>query len=1093
MSTKASSMSAGSVLRTRFRLHALLLTALVAGLVAGPVVPALAAPATFVVTRLDDPAPNGCNSGVDCSLREAVTAANTNGNPGELDVIQLPSGWITLSIPGQLEDVNATGDLDVSETVRIVGQGRTGANVTTIDADYIDRVFDVLGVSVVFEDLRILKGQTTAGGGIRTDSPVTLRNVELRGNSATGAGMGGGAISTTSDLVLIDTVATANSAPSGYGGALHLETGGLNNRLVELQNVDIAGNTANEGAGITAWDTGDGLISLVATNSTFITNYAATSGAGVYGYFHNLSLSGVEISDNVAPAGAAGILFLGEDPASATMSLTDVTLARNNGGNAGSGVAAAYAHRVTANGVTIDADGMDVGWHSLFMNEVATGTLTDVSVTGSRGPGAQFLNSALDLQRVTLTQNSTTGSGGGIRAFGSDVSGTDVTIMDNTATAGGGIAVVGSTMRFAGLRLLDNLATGGVFTTDHAGGGVTVFDGGALHLEDSVISGNEADFGGAANVDESSTVTTTNTEIVDNTGLAAGGGLHLGTAAEASSAFTTFTGNTSPEGGAIHTADLSGTMRLGSSIVAGNDVTQCTGTGTFTSVGDNLEDTDSCGLGESSDLVDTDAMLRTVATGEGYALHPPMPESPAVDAFSGGMCGDPAFVLPGPHEVAGDHDLGGTARPTTAGSGVGASSGCDIGAHEVVPDTVLIAAGKDGVEGSTDATFVLTRTGELGGDVTVPLSYSGTATAGDHAAPASVVLPDGAASVTVTVPVLDDDEDESTETLTATIGTLRALGAGGAATVDLLDATEAGGVHRLSGDNRYETAVANALARFDPADVDTVFLATGTNFPDALAGAPLAIDRGAPILLVTPTSLPEVTAGALGTLDPDVVIALGGTAAVGDEVLAAAATAAGAGTTTDRIFGANRYETAAAIARAMPASDTAFLSTGGNFPAALAAGSATEGAPILLTPSSALASATSDVLGELGPASVVALGGTAVVAEDVLSAAGTAAGDAATFRAAGSNRYATGVEIAERLPTPDTVYVAVGTNFPDALAGGPSAFGEGAPIVLVTKETIPTVVRDWLDALPGLRRVVILGGEGAVSAAVAADLATLID
>jgi CSLREA domain-containing protein len=69
--------------------------------------PALAA--TYMVTRTDDPAPNGCNAG-DCSLREAVLAANSSAGADE---IHLPVG--SLSFSG--------AQLDVDDDVDILGAG----------------------------------------------------------------------------------------------------------------------------------------------------------------------------------------------------------------------------------------------------------------------------------------------------------------------------------------------------------------------------------------------------------------------------------------------------------------------------------------------------------------------------------------------------------------------------------------------------------------------------------------------------------------------------------------------------------------------------------------------------------------------------------------------------------------------------------------------------------------------------------------------------------------------------------------------------------------------------------------------------------
>ena len=310
-----------------------------------------------------------------------------------------------------------------------------------------------------------------------------------------------------------------------------------------------------------------------------------------------------------------------------------------------------------------------------------------------------------------------------------------------------------------------------------------------------------------------------------------------------------------------------------------------------------------------------------------------------------------------------------------------------------------------------------------------------------------------------------------------------------------------GGVVRLAGESRYETAADVALERFDPADVDTVLLATGTNFPDALAGGSLAAALGAPILLVAPGELPDVTAAALATLDPDEVVALGGEVAVGEDVLAAAASAAGA--TADRISGDDRYATATAIADALGDAGgdltRAFVAIGTNFPDAVAAGPATAGAPILLTDGTALSGPTAAWLDRVRPAAVTAVGGEAVLLPAVLDAAAASAGGAAVDRLAGESRYLTATAIADTLGTgddaPDTVYVAVGTNFPDALTGGPAAAAEGAPVVLAAggADELPADTAAWLDALPALRRVVVIGGDAVVTPAVATQLTDLLD
>ena len=93
------------------------------------------------------------------------------------------------------------------------------------------------------------------------------------------------------------------------------------------------------------------------------------------------------------------------------------------------------------------------------------------------------------------------------------------------------------------------------------------------------------------------------------------------------------------------------------------------------------------------------------------------------------------------------------------------------------------------------------------------------------------------------------------------------------------------GIVRRSGADRYATAVAVSQGSF-PAGARHVFIATGQNFPDGLAGGPAAALRGGPLLLVPGTSMPPAVSAELLRLDPDRVTILGGTGVVTDAVQA---------------------------------------------------------------------------------------------------------------------------------------------------------------------------------------------------------------
>jgi putative cell wall-binding protein len=89
---------------------------------------------------------------------------------------------------------------------------------------------------------------------------------------------------------------------------------------------------------------------------------------------------------------------------------------------------------------------------------------------------------------------------------------------------------------------------------------------------------------------------------------------------------------------------------------------------------------------------------------------------------------------------------------------------------------------------------------------------------------------------------------------------------------------------RVWGDDRYETAVAISRTQWDPVDETIVFLAVGTNFPDALAGAAAAAPFG-PVLLTRGDSLPQSTADEISRLQPCGIVALGGPGVISDAVI----------------------------------------------------------------------------------------------------------------------------------------------------------------------------------------------------------------
>jgi putative cell wall-binding protein len=155
-------------------------------------------------------------------------------------------------------------------------------------------------------------------------------------------------------------------------------------------------------------------------------------------------------------------------------------------------------------------------------------------------------------------------------------------------------------------------------------------------------------------------------------------------------------------------------------------------------------------------------------------------------------------------------------------------------------------------------------------------------------------------------------------------------------------------VTRYAGADRYDTALKVAIALGSPS---TVFLATGTNFPDALSAGPAAAAAHGVVLLTNGSTLtPDVKAYL--TAHPGTVYAVGGPAVAADP-------------SATPLQGADRYATAAAVAAAIFSAPTSVgLASGETFPDALSGGAyqAHAGGPILLTASTVLPSSTNTYL-----------------------------------------------------------------------------------------------------------------------------------
>ena len=269
---------------------------------------------TFPVTKTADTADGSCNA--DCSLREAIIAANASAGP---DVITLPAGIYNLAIAPAGESIvannAAVGDLDIAGELTING---AGASTTIVDGQDLSRIFQIHAGPVAINNLTARNGTEEAGGGIfiAAITTVNLTNVVVTANNGLGSAGGGirnaGGTTTITDSTISGNVVNAQGGGiftigtpltiirSTISGNTSAESGGgirIDSGTLTVENSTISGNTANSGGGIRNLN---GTVTI--TSSTIANNNGGTSfGGGVANFSPGvLTLTGSIVANNTA-------------------------------------------------------------------------------------------------------------------------------------------------------------------------------------------------------------------------------------------------------------------------------------------------------------------------------------------------------------------------------------------------------------------------------------------------------------------------------------------------------------------------------------------------------------------------------------------------------------------------------------------------------------------------------------------------------------------------------------------------------------------------------------------------------------------------
>lgn len=681
-------------------------------------------------------------------------------------------------------------------------------------------------------------------------------------------------------------------------------------------------------------------------------------------------------------------------------------------------------------------------------------------------------------------------AGPGIEFYGSSsaLHVTDSTIRDSVDTFGEGIYASGDdqTIELVRTRITGHPYQGLILSGDVTIRDSTVSDNGregldqangSLLVEGSTFAGNEGyGIGAFRGLDGSDSVVIRNTTVHGNGGDD-GYGVYVGnTYGAAVLQNVTATGNDF----ALGLSQELSSVTIRNTLLVGN---QAACDQVYPSGGHNLTGDPSCGFAAAGDVVGA-AKLGPLADNGGTTLtRMPAADSPAVDA--GTVTGCPAM------------DQRGTTRPRD-GDGDGVAT-CDIGAVERDGQAAATAdlrlsksADRDRAAIGELVTYTLTVRNDgpdaaTGVRVTDPLpeglvfssSPDGCVETSAGGVRCDVgTLADGASATRrVVAAVTDDGAITNTAQVAADSVDPVAGNDTGSATVDV-DAPS-GDTRRIFGIDRIETAVAASQDTYEAGEAGAVVLARDDTFPDALAGAPLAVANRAPLLLTSSGALDDRTAAELARVLPGggTVHLLGGTVALSPAVEAAVVDR---GYEVVRYPGADRYETAVLIAEALGDPGAVFVATGTNFPDALTSGAAAAelGGVIVLTAHDQMVPVTAGYLAEHADVPRYAVGGPA------------AAADPEATPVVGADRFATALAVATRFfEDPVVVGVAVGTNFPDALSGDTHIARRRAPMLLVGPDLLPDDVAAYLRAnAASIRQVFLYGGEAAIAPQVEAEI-----
>jgi CSLREA domain-containing protein/uncharacterized repeat protein (TIGR01451 family) len=265
---------------------------------------------SFVVNTSDDHDDGICTD-IDCTLREAIIAANSDSD----------ATTITFDIPGAGPHViQLLEPLDELETDMEI-EGPTDESVE-VKGESFYGIFTILYPVVGISNITISDGGEIAGGGIYNEGDLTVDNCTFTGNFA---GFGGAISNFEGSVIVNNSTFTDNVAL--VGGAIDNDLGSMT-----INKSSFTENQAEFGGAISNSNT------LNIENSTFNANYSVEAGGAIETTSGTLIMINSTISGNTSDGDAGGLSQCDCDPGESVLTNVTITDNRASSTETGSGV-----------------------------------------------------------------------------------------------------------------------------------------------------------------------------------------------------------------------------------------------------------------------------------------------------------------------------------------------------------------------------------------------------------------------------------------------------------------------------------------------------------------------------------------------------------------------------------------------------------------------------------------------------------------------------------------------------------------------------------------------------------------------------------